>query len=108
MRNLKIIKCVAGAGKTTESLKYLKEHPNGLYLAYTNSVVDDVKYKGYLSKTIDSLFLNFIIPKFINVIPIIHKKSTLKYLDSNTLKGYEKNILNISIDEQGNIYNQNN
>lgn len=106
MKNLKIIKCVAGAGKTTYSLNYLKEHSNGLYLAYTNSVVDDIKYKGYLSKTIDSLFLNYIIPKFINVIPIINKNSNIKYLDSNNLKGYEKNILNISIDEQGNIYNQ--
>lgn len=106
MRNLRIIKCVAGAGKTTDSIKYLKEHSNGLYLAYTNSVVDDIKYKGYLSKTIDSLFLNYIIPKFINVIPIINKNSAIKYLDSNNLKGYEKNILNISIDEQGNIYNQ--
>ena len=48
MRNLRIIKCVAGAGKTTDSIKYLKEHSNGLYLAYTNSVVDDIKYKGYL------------------------------------------------------------
>lgn len=106
MKNLRIIKCVAGAGKTTDSIKYLKEHSNGLYLAYTNSVVDDIKYKGYLSKTIDSLFLNYIIPKFINVIPIINKNSTIKYLDSNKLKEYEKNILNISIDEQGNIYNQ--
>lgn len=106
MKNLRIIKCVAGAGKTTDSIKYLKEHSNGLYLAYTNSVVDDIKYKGYLSKTIDSLFLNYIIPKFINVIPIINKNSTIKYLDANNLKGYEKNILNISIDTQGNIYNQ--
>ena len=106
MRHLEIIKCVAGAGKTTESINYLKENHNGLYLAYTNSVVDKIKYKGYLSKTIDSLFLNYIIPKFVNVIPIIAKNSKIKYVDSNNLKDYQKSILNISIKDNGDIYNK--
>lgn len=106
MRHLEIIKCVAGAGKTTYSIDYLKKHKNGLYIAYTNSVVNDVKYHGYLSKTIDSLFISFIIPKFIKLIPIIHDDSTIKYIDSKGLKGYQKNILNLSIKKNGDIYNQ--
>lgn len=107
MRRLRIIKCVAGAGKTTESLNILKENENGLYLAYTNSVVDDIKYKGYLAKTIDSLFLTYIIPKFVSLIPIINKNSNIKYLDSRLLKDYQKNILNIKINDKGEIFNRN-
>ena len=61
--NSEIIKYVAGGGKTTYSANYLKNNKNGLYLAFTNSVIEDVSKKGFLSKTIDSLFISFIIPK---------------------------------------------
>ena len=104
--NSEVIKFVAGGGKTTLSEKILKTKGNGLYLAFTNSVVKEISDKGYLSRTIDSLFTSFVIPKFTSVIPIISSGSKLKYIDSTNLPKYLKGISNIKIDKNGNIYNK--
>ena len=68
--NSKIIKVVAGGGKTTKSEKILRQQDNGLYLAFNNEVIDEMRLKGFICKTIDSLFSSYIIPKFTSVIPI--------------------------------------
>lgn len=104
--NSEVIKFVAGGGKTTLSEKILKTKGNGLYLAFTNSVVKEISDKGYLSRTIDSLFTSFIIPKFTSLIPIISSGSKVKYIDSNDLPSHLKGIANIKIDKDGNIYNK--
>ena len=106
--NSEVIKFVAGGGKTTYSKKYLKENKNGLYLAFTNSVIDDINKKGYLSKTIDSLFVNFIIPKFCCIIPIISNCSRVTFVDNDELPIYLKNVSQLKIDENGKIYNRGN
>lgn len=103
----KVIKFVAGGGKTTLSIDYMKSNTNGLYLAFNNQVVNMIKYSGFLSKTIDSLFQSFIIPKFITEIPLIGSNKIIKYLDVDELPDRYKNILNIKIDASGNIYNKN-
>ncbi len=103
--NSQVIKFVAGGGKTTYSKKYLKENQNGLYLAFTNSVIDDINKKGYLSKTFDSFFTSFIIPKFCCIIPIISSCSKVTFVDNNKLPTYLKNVSNLKIDENGKIYN---
>ena len=69
--NSKVVKFVAGGGKTTLSKEILRNESNGLYLAFTNSVVKEINDEGYLSRTIDSLFQSFIIPKFTSLIPLI-------------------------------------
>lgn len=104
--NSEVVKFVAGGGKTTESIKYIEENNNGIYLAFTNSVVDDIKNKGYLAKTIDSFFMTFIIPKFISLIPIIPKNAKIKFIDSKELKNNLIGISNIHIDLDGKIYNR--
>ena len=104
--NSKVIKFVAGGGKTTSSLEYLQNNPNGLYLAFNNEVVDSIKYKGFLSKTIDALFQSFIIPKFISEIPLIGSNKVIEYLSDDELPPIHKNIANIGIDEAGNIFNK--
>ena len=104
--NSEVIKFVAGGGKTTLSEKILKEQGNGLYLAFTNSVVEEISNKGYLSRTIDSLFTSFIIPKFTSFIPIIASGSKVKYIDATILPNHLKGIANIKIDKDGNIYNK--
>lgn len=104
--NSKVIKFVAGGGKTTLSEEILHENNNGLYLAFTNSVVEDINNKGYLSRTIDALFTSFIIPKLISLIPIISTGSKLKFVDSTILANHLKGVANIKIDEDGNIYNK--
>ena len=45
--NSKVIKCVAGAGKTTSSCEYMQTHKNGLYLAFNN---DNDQFMAYLLK----------------------------------------------------------
>ena len=104
--NSEVIKFVAGGGKTTLSEKILKEQGNGLYLAFTNSVVEEISNKGYLSRTIDSLFTSFIIPKFTSFIPIIASGSKVKHIDTTILPNHLKGISNIKIDKDGNIYNK--
>lgn len=99
-----VYKYVAGGGKTTDSIKYMKNNKNGLYLAYTKSVVNSIKCNGLLAKTIDSFFSSYIIPKFLNLLPIVEgKKIEYTNVDSNLF--YLKNISNIHIDSDGNIYN---
>ena len=104
--NSEVIKFVAGGGKTTLSEKILKEQGNGLYLAFTNSVVEEISNKGYLSRTIDSLFTSFIIPKFTSFIPIIASGSKVKHIDTTILPNHLTGIANIKIDKDGNIYNK--
>ena len=103
--NSKIIKFVAGGGKTTYSQKHLKENKNGIYLAFTNSVVKDVKNSGFLAKTIDSFFLSFLIPKFSSVIPLVASGSKVKFIDTKNLPKHLIGILNIHIKEDGKICN---
>ncbi len=100
--NSKVIKFVAGAGKTTWSIDYLKENKNGLYLAFTTSVVDDVRKSGCLSLTIHSLFFSFILPKMTFYIPIIAPESNFILKD----EFWNQGVTMISFDDQGNIYNQ--
>lgn len=104
--NSKVYKYVAGGGKTTFSVDYLGKNKNGLYLAFTNSVVEAVSRKGYASKTIDSLFTSFIIPKFCCMIPLISNCSKISFVDNNKLQEYLKNVSQIRIDEDGMIYNR--
>lgn len=98
--NSKVIKFVAGGGKTTRSLNILKSKQNGLYLAYTNSVVNEISSKGFLSKTIDSLFFGYIIPKFTYIMPLIQNKK-LVYKNDKLLNDWQKGILNIHINYDG-------
>lgn len=104
--NSEVIKVVAGGGKTTDSEKYMSTSKNGLYLAFNNSVVEEMSGKGFLCKTIDSFFASFVIPKMTSIIPLIASGSEVKYVDSNMLPKRLKGILRINIDEDGNIYNQ--
>ena len=104
--NSRVIKFVAGAGKTTFSEKYMKENKNGLYLAFNNSVVDELKNKGFLCKTIDSLFTSFIIPKLTSVIPLIASGAIIKYKADQNLNSYQKGYANIKIHEDGKIFNK--
>lgn len=102
-----IIKCVAGAGKTAYSINYLSKHGNGLYLAFTNSVVKEIHDRGYLSKTIDALFFSYIIPKFIQAIPIIDDGSKVSYLKKENIPKKFLNIMNIHVEAQtGRITNR--
>ena len=103
--NSQVIKFVAGGGKTTRYEKILKKECNGLYLAFTNSVVKEINNLGYLSRTIDSLFQSFIIPKFTSIIPLIASGSKIKYIETDNLPSYQKGIANIKIDNEGNLYN---
>lgn len=104
--NSEVIKFVAGGGKTTYSQNYLKEHKNGLYLAFNNSVVDDLKNKGYLCRTIDGLFTSYLIPKLIALIPLASINSDYMYIDPSKCNSNLRAISNIKIDENGNLYNQ--
>lgn len=104
--NSRVIKFVAGAGKTTFSKKYLKENKNGIYLAFNNRVVDEIKNKGYLCKTIDSLFASYLIPKFISAIPLIANGSKINYIDGSEHNQYQMGFANIKIHKDGKIYNQ--
>ena len=103
--NSTIIKCVAGSGKTTEAIGFMQKNKNGLYLAFNNKIVDEVSRKGYLSKTIDSLFQSFIIPKLIGLVPLIGEGKKISYVITSDLTGYLKGIGNIKIDKDGKIYN---
>lgn len=103
--NLIVTKYVAGAGKTTNSKRYLRENPNGMYLAFNNKVVDKITNSGYLAKTIDSLFVSFILPKLIKLIPIIKSVKKITYVSPDTLPNYLKGVSNIHIRENGDIFN---
>lgn len=106
--NSEVIKFVAGAGKTYRSMEYLKANRNGLYLAFTNSVVNDLSYCGAISRTIDALFIGFLLPKFLSVIPIIQRGSEIQYLNTaDVTNPILKNSGKIHVDEDGNIYSGN-
>lgn len=102
----KVIKFVAGAGKTTKSLDIMKLSKNGLYIAFNNKIVDEVSNNGFLSKTIDSLFQCYIIPKIIAVIPLIGMGKKIVYCDSAALPKHLTNVRNIKIHNDGTIYNK--
>ena len=99
--NSEIIKVVAGGGKTTESEKIMLSQTNGLYLAFNNEVVEEMRLKGFVCKTIDSLFSSYIIPKFTSLIPIIGNGSKVAYIDIENLPPKLKGIGNICIYEDG-------
>lgn len=103
--NSKVIKVVAGGGKTTESIDILKNRDNGLYIAYTNSAVNDIKYKGYICKTIDSLFQSYLIPKCMLLMPLIAQGARIQKCISNQKEFFSKIAGNISMDTFGNFYN---
>ncbi len=102
----KVIKFVAGAGKTTFSKKYMKTHKNGLYLAFNKSVVEELENKGLLAKTIDSLFSSFIIPKFTSAIPLTATGAQVKYRVDDERKPWLNGASNIKIYKDGSIYNK--
>jgi hypothetical protein len=102
----KVIKFMAGGGKTTYSKILMSRTKNGLYLAFTNSVVEEMSSNGFLSKTIDSLFASFIIPKFVDLIPIIHSSSDIKYFDKESSNQIAKAASNIVFTSNGEIYNR--
>ncbi len=104
--NSKVVKFVAGGGKTTFSETMLSNKRNGLYLAFTNSVVRTMGNRGYLSRTIDSLFTRFILPKFTSVIPIIGSGSKLTFIDDPSIPNYLKGVKNINVGSRGVIYNK--
>ena len=104
--NSEIIKVVAGGGKTTESEKVMLSKGNGLYLAFNNEVVEEMRLKGFLCKTIDSLFSSYLIPKFTSIIPSIDSGAKITHIDDKTLPYYLKGIGNIHIDDQGYIFNK--
>lgn len=104
--SLEVIKFVAGAGKTTFSKEYMDINKNGLYLAFNTSVVEELENKGHLAKTIDSLFQNFIIPKFTSTVPLIATGSQIKFFNSEEENGYLKGTGNIKIGKDGSIYNK--
>ncbi len=106
MKNTKVIKFVAGGGKTTDAYNYILKNRNGLYLAFTNSVVDELSEKGVMAKTIDSLFSSYIIPKFLCELPIISKGTTFKKMPTaEELKPWLKGTLNIRLHKDGMFYN---
>ena len=78
--NSRIIKFVAGAGKTTYSVDYSKANKGGLYLAFTNSVVDDARMAGCVSLTIDSLFSSFLIPNLAAFMPLVSRGFKIKQI----------------------------
>lgn len=100
----RVIKYVAGGGKTTYSKEYFDSHEKGLYLAFTNSVVDELCYKGVLCKTIDSFISNYLVPKFVDRIPIIPFMADFKIVETEDLKDSLKGIGNISIQKNGDIF----
>lgn len=102
----RVIKFVAGGGKTYWAREFIKKNYNGIYLAFNNKVVDDITYKGYLSKTIDSFFVSYILPKLFTLIPIIGNDSDIQYCASETLPNHLKGVMNLHIKPDGVIYNK--
>lgn len=101
----KIIKFVAGGGKTTYSKKLMNKVKNGLYLAFTKSVVDEMSKNSFIARTIDSLFASYIIPKFLELIPLINSSSNITFSDSTTGPAISKAASNIKISNDGSLYN---
>ena len=104
--NSRIIKFVAGAGKTTYSVDYSKANEGGLYLAFTNSVVDDARMAGCVSLTIDSLFSSFLIPKLAAFIPLVPRGFKIQRIPERTTNQTALSAKNIRIDKEGKLYNR--
>lgn len=104
--NSKVIKFVAGAGKTTMSIEYLKHNRNGLYLSFTNRVVEDIQNAGYLAKTIDSLFFSYIIPKFTSVLNIVGTGCNVERCEIAESNLSLKGVGNIELTRDGKFYNK--
>lgn len=104
--NYQKISFVAGGGKTTSACNYLSKYSGGLYLAFNKKIVSELDSYGFLSRTFDSFFQRYVIPKCIELLPIISKKSTIKYADERTqeLHKYLKSISSLSVDANGNIF----
>lgn len=101
----KVIKFVAGGGKTTYSKRLMKKVPGGLYLAFTNSVVNDMKNSGILARTIDSLFHGYILPKFFELIPLLNRNAAIQLNDSGD-NYIGLMCANLRFDIDGNIFNK--
>lgn len=104
--NSRIIKFVAGAGKTTYSVDYSKANEGGLYLAFTNSVVDDARMAGCVSLTIDSLFSSFLIPKLAAFIPLVSRGFGVQQIPEHTTNRTALSAKNIRIDKEGKLFNR--
>ena len=98
--NSRVIKCVAGSGKTTQSKHMIECGKNGLYIAYTNKVVNEMRDAGLMGKTIDSLFQSYIIPKFIRLFPLVSAESRLRYMQFSEIPSEQKAIEKIGIDPE--------
>lgn len=104
--NSRIIKFVAGAGKTTYSVNYSKANGGGLYLAFTNSVVDDARMAGCVSLTIDSLFSSFLIPKLAAFMPLVPRGFKIQQIPERTTNQTALSAKNIRIDKEGKLFNR--
>jgi len=101
-----VINFVAGGGKTTYSRKLMLEKEDGLYLAFTKSVVKEMRDTGILSMTISSLFFSYILPKMFSFIPIVANGASIKYNEKNTLDRIS--LGNIKISNDGKLCNKTN
>lgn len=108
MHSKRVIKCVAGSGKTTDSIMFMKSNKNGLYLAFNNKVVNEISNAGYLGLTIDSLFFSYILPKMLTFIPLAANcKGIVLNQEAKRESIQKKNARNISFDLDGTIRNRN-
>lgn len=107
MHSKRVIKCVAGSGKTTDSIKFMQSNKNGLYLAFNNKVVNEIANAGYLGLTIDSLFFSYILPKMLAFIPLAARcKGIVLNRESDGELIDKKNARNISFGPDGMIKNK--
>lgn len=107
MHSKGVTKCVAGSGKTTDSIKFMQSSKNGLYLAFNNKVVNEIANAGYLGLTIDSLFFSYILPKMLTFIPLAANcRGVVLNQESIGEPIQKKNARNISFSSDGIIKNQ--
>lgn len=107
MHSKRVTKCVAGSGKTTDSIKFMKTNKNGLYLAFNNKVVNEISNAGYLGLTIDSLFFSYILPKMLTFIPLaVNCKGVVLNQEATRESIQKKNARNIKFNPDGTIKNQ--
>lgn len=107
MHSKRVIKCAAGSGKTTDSIKFMKYNKNGLYLAFNNKVVNEISNAGYLGLTIDSLFFSYILPKMLTFIPLAANcKGVVLNQEATRESIQKKNARNIKFNPDGTIKNQ--
>lgn len=107
MHSKRVIKCVAGSGKTTDSIKFMQSNKNGLYLAFNNKVVNEIANAGYLGLTIDSLFFSYVLPKMLTFIPLAANcKGVVLNQESAGESIQKKNARNIKFNPDGTIKNR--